>query len=160
MGRQFVDFATDIETDIQEFRNAAERILPVPHQITEAEHSDETRGCHQTPSAKNKDLTMNNTPGTPELTEDTRTVSTYIAMVVRNAMEDFHCEHLSDEQMEELNPIIRNAICTALHTFNNYQHVDAAKRFMDDHLRMVPSYWEPPTLQDGYVRMSERDSNG
>jgi hypothetical protein len=103
---------------------------------------------------------MNNTPGPPELTEDTRTVSTYIAMVVRSAMEDFHCEHLSDEQMKELNPIIRNAICTALHTFNNYQQVDAAKRFMDYHLRMVPSYWEPPTLQDGYVRMSERDSNG
>ena len=37
---------------------------------------------------------------------------------------------------------------------------DAAKRFMDYHLRMVPSYWEPSTLQDGYVRMSERDSNG
>lgn len=26
------------------------------------------------------------------------------AMVVRNAMEDSHAEHLTDEQMEELNP--------------------------------------------------------
>lgn len=34
----------------------------------------------------------------------------YIAMVVRNAMEDFHAKHLSDTQMAELNPIIRNAI--------------------------------------------------
>jgi len=27
----------------------------------------------------------------------------YVAIVVRNAMEDFHCKHLSDEQMKELN---------------------------------------------------------
>ncbi len=100
-----------------------------------------------------------NTPEPPELTEETQTVATYIAVVVRNAMEDFHCEHLSDEQMKELNPIIRNAIVTALHAFNNYQQVDAAKRFMDYNLSMIPSYWEPPTLQDGYVRMWERDAN-
>ncbi len=37
-----------------------------------------------------------------------------IAAVVRNKMEDFHAKHLSDAQMEELNPIIRNAIYTAL----------------------------------------------
>jgi len=35
-------------------------------------------------------------------------------MVVRNATEEFHAEHLTDEQMRELNPIIRNAIYTAL----------------------------------------------
>ena len=32
-------------------------------------------------------------------TEDT---ALYIAMVVRNALEDFHCRHLSDQQMKEL----------------------------------------------------------
>jgi hypothetical protein len=37
-----------------------------------------------------------------------------IAIVVRNCMEDFHVKHLSDAQMKELNPIIRNAIYTAL----------------------------------------------
>lgn len=37
-----------------------------------------------------------------------------IAIAVRNEMEDFHCEHLTDSQMKELNPIIRNAIVTAL----------------------------------------------
>jgi hypothetical protein len=35
-------------------------------------------------------------------------LSKYIAIVIRNAMEDFHCQHLSDAQMEELNPIIRS----------------------------------------------------
>lgn len=37
-----------------------------------------------------------------------------IAAYVRCYMEDFHCEHLSDAQMKELNPIIRNAIYTFL----------------------------------------------
>src|SRR5262245_60252351 len=48
-------------------------------------------------------------------TKDREDAAMYVAMVVRNALEDFHCRHLSDEQMKELNPLIRNAICTALH---------------------------------------------
>ena len=38
--------------------------------------------------------------------EHTQDLAMYIAMAVRNAMEDYHCEHLSDEQMKELNPIV------------------------------------------------------
>ncbi len=94
----------------------------------------------------------------PELTEDTQHVATFIAMVVRNAMEDFHYENLTDDQMKELNPIIRNAVCTALHAFNTYERVDTAKRFVDYNLRMIPSYWEKPELLDGYVKMWDRDS--
>ena len=41
-----------------------------------------------------------------------RDMAKYVAMVIRNAMEEFHCKYLSDEQMKELNPIIRNAVCT------------------------------------------------
>ena len=37
-----------------------------------------------------------------------------IAAYIRCYMEDFHCKHLSDAQMKELNPIIRNAIYTFL----------------------------------------------
>ncbi len=37
-----------------------------------------------------------------------------IAAYVRCFMEDFHCKHLTDAQMKELNPIIRNAIYTFL----------------------------------------------
>ena len=40
--------------------------------------------------------------------------SKVIASYVRDNMEDFHCKHLSDAQMRELNPLIRNAIYTAL----------------------------------------------
>ncbi len=46
----------------------------------------------------------------------------YIAKVVRDCMEGFHCEHLSDAQMRELNPIVRNAICTALHALTKNRH--------------------------------------
>jgi hypothetical protein len=38
-----------------------------------------------------------------------------VAVNVRNRMENFHCQHLTDDQMKELNPIIRNAIYEALH---------------------------------------------
>ena len=37
-----------------------------------------------------------------------------IAMHVRNEMEDCHCQHLSDAQIKELNPIIRRAIAETL----------------------------------------------
>lgn len=73
-------------------------------------------------------------------------LASYIAMVIRNAMEDFHCQHLTDDQMKGLNPIIRNAVCTALHKFNNYEKADAAARFVDYHFRMIPKYWEVPEM--------------
>ena len=63
----------------------------------------------------------------------------YLASVVRNAMEDFHCRYLSDEQMKELNPIIRNAIYTA-------------QSFVDFSVRLIPSYWEEPTLTDDFLK--------
>lgn len=37
-----------------------------------------------------------------------------IAMKIRNAMEGFHVEHLSDNQMADLNPIIRRVISDTL----------------------------------------------
>lgn len=40
--------------------------------------------------------------------------SMLIAGLVRNRMEDFHVEHLTDEQMQELNQLIRQAIFDAL----------------------------------------------
>ena len=45
----------------------------------------------------------------------------YIAIVVRNAMEDFHTKHLSDKQMKELNPIIRKTL------LNKSQHQEALR---------------------------------
>lgn len=42
-----------------------------------------------------------------------------IASYVRYNIEDFHCQHLSDKQMRELNPLIRNAVYTALCDLEN-----------------------------------------
>lgn len=83
--------------------------------------------------------------------EASRVFAKYIAMVVRNAMEDFHVEHLTDSQMKELNPIIRNAICTALHAFANYETSAAARQYVDFTFRIIPEYWEEPRLLDSYL---------
>ena len=74
----------------------------------------------------------------------------YIAIVVRNAMEDFHCKHLSDEQMKELNPIIRNAIYTALYAYDAQNQSDLLKYFVDYHFMSIPKYWEEPEFVKGF----------
>jgi len=78
-----------------------------------------------------------------------RDFAKYIAIVVRNAMEDFHCKNLSDEQMKELNPIIRNAIYTAIYARDNCGKSDPLKFFVDYHLMSIPKYWEEPELLGG-----------
>jgi len=60
-----------------------------------------------------------------------------IAAVVRNQMEDFHCKCLSDAQMKELNPIIRNAIYTALVHIREKPESIAAYAAC-----YIPPYWE------------------
>jgi hypothetical protein len=74
-----------------------------------------------------------------------------IAMHVRNEMEDFHCAHLSDAQMKDLNPIIRNAIYATLRQLyflkkgTNKQRLVAVQG-IHHLLLMVPEYWEAPEL--------------
>lgn len=82
------------------------------------------------------------------------TIAKVIAMEVRNSMEDFHVKHLTDEQMNELNPIIRNAIYSALvllrfagdetDVAKNQNAIAGVSRL----LMMVPKYWEEPELTD------------
>ncbi len=87
--------------------------------------------------------------------EETKMMAMYIAVVVRNEMEDFHVENLSDKQMKELNPIIRNAICTALHAAANYGKSDAAKAYVDLQTRSIPRYWEELKLTEDYLEVEE-----
>lgn len=49
-----------------------------------------------------------------QILNDNNRLAKAIAFHVRNAIEDFHVMYLSDEQMRELNPLIRNAIYTFL----------------------------------------------
>lgn len=81
--------------------------------------------------------------------EGIKNKSKYIAMVIRNAIEDFHCKHLSDAQMKELNPLIRNAIYTALYTMHYYMDSDRIREFVNFQVEMIPRYWEEPELIKG-----------
>jgi hypothetical protein len=74
-----------------------------------------------------------------------------IAMHVRNEMEDFHCQHLSDAQMKELNPIIRKAIYETVRQLyflkkgTNKQRLVAIQSIHHLFL-LLPDYWEAPDL--------------
>lgn len=67
------------------------------------------------------------------------------AMIVRNAMEDFHCKYLSDAQMRELNPIIRNAIYTALYCMVNNEDPGCNQWFYEAQ-KAIPDDWPEPKL--------------
>jgi hypothetical protein len=93
--------------------------------------------------------------------EGTQAMAMYIAMVVRNRIENFHAQYLSDQQMKELNPLIRNAICTALYASENYDRSEGAKAFVDFNVKMIPNYWEEPELTEDFlntVRHFERNT--
>ena len=79
--------------------------------------------------------------------------SMYIAMVIRNAMEDFHVKYLSDKHMKELNPIIRDAVCTALFALDNSERSIAAREFVDFNVILIPEYWEPPKLTKDFLEL-------
>ncbi|MFA6292469.1 MAG: hypothetical protein WC637_11840 [Victivallales bacterium] len=82
----------------------------------------------------------------------------FLAMVVRNGMEmeDFHHNHLSDEQMKELNPIIRNAIYTGLHALRHRKTSKGAKVFVAFQTKPIPNSWEAPQLMIDFVDTIKR----
>ena len=92
---------------------------------------------------------MFDTPIDKEIQELMKSHSKYISIVIRNAMEDFHSKHLSDAQMKELNPLIRNAVYTALYTMHYCNDSVRAKQFVDSQVEMIPGYWEEPELLIG-----------
>ena len=92
---------------------------------------------------------MFDTPSDREIKEAMKIQSNFISIVIRNAMEDFHNKHLSDAQMKELNPLIRNAVYTALYSMQYYKDSFKAKEFMSYQLGMIPDYWEEPELIEG-----------
>jgi hypothetical protein len=92
--------------------------------------------------------------------KDEKSVALYIAMVVRKAMEDFHAKHLSDAQMKELSPIIRNAIYTALHALSLAKRSLMAKRYVGFQLQLIPDYWEEPQLLEDFSAISAHRSGG
>jgi len=89
---------------------------------------------------------MQDTPVIKTIIEGLKTQSKYIAIVVRNSMEDFHYKYLTDEQMKELNPIIRNAIYRAIYTLEFYKDSEPAKKFVDYHGSMISKCRADPEL--------------
>ncbi len=86
-------------------------------------------------------------------------------MVVRNAMEEFHVEHLTDKQMKELNPIIRQAVFDALnliaHVRENGSKSDSkALLHWGFYAQSIPNYWEvPESVSDGFIQHKLKDPN-
>lgn len=93
----------------------------------------------------------------PRLSDADRLQATVLAMSVRNALEgtlhggDAGTLSLTDEQMRILNPIVRNALATALHARSNYHRCRPARGYLDFQVRLIPDYWEPAELLPDYV---------
>src|SRR5262245_32784097 len=103
---------------------------------------DRRSGSPGSPGARPRSLNEN--PVMPERDrQHRRHLANIIAMVIRNAMEDFHVEYLSDDQMRKLNPIIRNAVYTALQALHDAARSEHARQFLGVHAALIPSYWEP-----------------
>lgn len=77
--------------------------------------------------------------------KDIKEIAKFVAMVVRNTMEDFHIKHLKDKQMKELNPLVRNGIYTALYLL--FKNKDGKyDKLVNWTTLMIPDYWEEPEL--------------
>lgn len=72
------------------------------------------------------------------LENDANFLAKAIGAYIRLGMEDFHSEHLSDTQMKELNPIIRNSIYTFIKDYND----DKILKISGVLKCNLPSYWE------------------
>lgn len=93
-----------------------------------------------------------------------------IAMHVRNNMEDFHVRNLSDSQMKELNPIIRQAIYEALFMRGRIlkslggemlKYVENCRENYKWLELEIPDYWELPNarrLMKQYDEVNKRRS--
>jgi hypothetical protein len=96
----------------------------------------------------------------PRLTKWDRQWATLIAMHVRNNLEDIHADYgplserpevlLSDEQMRLINPIVRNAVADMLHALANINDEQQAANLIAFCSSMIPDYWEPADLTEGY----------
>jgi hypothetical protein len=92
---------------------------------------------------------MFDTEADKKIQEGMKFQSKYISIVIRNAMEDFHSKHLTDAQMKELNPVIRNAVYTALYAMQYGKDSLKIREFVSSQVEMIPRYWEEPELVGG-----------
>ena len=91
--------------------------------------------------------------------DSTVQMSLVIAMHIRNEMENFHSEQLSDEQMRELNPIIRQATYDILNYLKlasnkeNSSEKIIAQGVINFLIQSIPNYWELPNESNPVIRL-------
>lgn len=86
-------------------------------------------------------------------------ITLLIAMHVRNEMEDFHVDNLSDAQMKQLNQIIRQAVFDVVSLTNTPPKTETDKKqatqAIDWLVKMTPDYWEVPEKTSGNLELPE-----
>ena len=93
----------------------------------------------------------------PPPSEEIIEMALIIASVIRSTMEDFHVQYLSDPQMKELNPIIRNAAYTALYALKHCSKNALCKNYIEFSRLLIPRYWEPPELLPDFLELLRGD---
>ena len=89
-----------------------------------------------------------------------------LGIEVRNNIEDFHAKYLSDEQMKELNPLIRQGIMNGIELWEEYKRYRRSKKqngeitaYMLMALMMIPDYWELP-VENYKKHIAEKKNRG
>lgn len=80
-----------------------------------------------------------------------------LAMIVRNGLEDFHVQHLSDSQMKDLSQIVRQSLFDGLSLIAHIRSLKEnaapeAIRALAFEISLIPDYWEiPESTSEGFV---------
>ena len=90
-------------------------------------------------------------------TEETVLFALFVSVVLHNKLEDLHAKYLSSTAMDELDPIIRNAVFSAIHVFLLREQSPGAQKYVNNMLRKVPPYWEAPICDNDIVRLLVED---
>jgi hypothetical protein len=85
---------------------------------------------------------------------ETQEFARYLAVVVHNELEDFRSKNLTDEQMAELDAIMRDAICTALYAHETGQKSSASRKYTINNMRIAPDDQELPRLSQRYLALA------
>jgi len=67
-----------------------------------------------------------------------------MAVLLRNALEDFHATHLTQPQMRELNRLIRYALYEAISQIEAVAGTPEGDEFLAWAVTRIPDYWEIP----------------
>lgn len=96
-------------------------------------------------------------PVAKELLCDKNRLAKAVAYYVRNSIEDFHVKYLSDKQMRELNPLIRNAIYTFLVDFKQELNEIASEENITSCIDNVISNTHPFLLKEKLTKKTMRE---